>query len=630
MKKVIRKIVLSLFMFFCTFVVVNADSLYDNLQSGDIIIGNTTFRSGTWVSTTRASKAGALFNQNTGSTNLKTYFYVNKNLWYELNDATDEYRMLSSSEISEIENNLQIFYENNNGLSKTYLKNSDDGAGLILDYATNNDGVDFKLDDANVKIDKVNETVSCPIDYEFSFNVAFKYGENPNTRETYYGKCGINGLSVIAETEKKSTPLNIISVELATDEEFVNQNKVNFNGNFYEITNSLGEFEVDGRKGKYIVFDVTLDENNLRPSVYGNNYSNTNVMMKFLSNNKIRFFIDTDTYNTYSGNFVLIDGFYNKYESLSIYIRGKEKSNYNLSISEIKPSELNIKNNNQSKIKELKTIVNDNYQSKQYHYYTIGTMNVYSINDSSIAEWIATDVIFNEGVDYDALNVNISGDDNSYYYEKLSDRLRIYISNGNNNNKYNYISVSITDLSTNGNNRVYFGLSMSNYKDYNYVDYAEENNKLVEFDTSDINNISLVTIPSNYSSYYEIYFDETNKKLYYYDSIYENWPLIKNSNGIYELTRNQEGQIVLSNVFAIGVRDNNNLSIINETESILDDSSMESLETYIGEDDIKIYYFFNRDMTTKEENFINNLKTLSETKTNLTVTDISTNIYNES
>ena len=49
---------------------------------------------------------------------------------------------------------------------------------------------------------------------------------------------------------------------------------------------------------------------------------------------------------------MLIDGFYNKYENLSIYIRGKEKSNYNLSISEIKPSELNIENNNQSKIKD--------------------------------------------------------------------------------------------------------------------------------------------------------------------------------------------------------------------------------------------------------------------------------------
>ena len=167
MKKVIRKIVLSLFMFFCTFVVVNADSLYDNLQSGDIIIGNTTFRSGTWVSTTRASKAGALFNQNTGSTNLKTYFYVNKNLWYELNDATDEYRMLSSSEISEIENNLKIFYENNSGLPKTYFKNNmsdTDDVGILLDYATNNESIDFKLDDANVKIDTVNETVSCPID----------------------------------------------------------------------------------------------------------------------------------------------------------------------------------------------------------------------------------------------------------------------------------------------------------------------------------------------------------------------------------------------------------------------------------------------------------------------------------
>ena len=120
MKNKIIKLIFSFIISFSFISFVDAQGIYDNVKNGDIIIGNTAFRSGTWISATRAGKAGALFNQNTGSTNLKTYKYINKNLWYELNEETDEYTILNSSEISEIENNLRIYYINNNSIMNTY------------------------------------------------------------------------------------------------------------------------------------------------------------------------------------------------------------------------------------------------------------------------------------------------------------------------------------------------------------------------------------------------------------------------------------------------------------------------------------------------------------------------------
>lgn len=338
MKKVIRKIVLSLFMFFCTFVVVNADSLYDNLQSGDIIIGNTTFRSGTWVSTTRASKAGALFNQNTGSTNLKTYFYVNKNLWYELNDATDEYRMLSSSEISEIENNLKIFYENNTPLIHTYKVDSQNFYGKRV----------TEISSKNVTFDTNYENVTCP--YGEKFEVSFLVlPAGDNKYEYYDAYCGLDNVFYFNNKDKGYYGLNILEVNKSGG----TNNDDNVFNNVYNNLDDDNNFEIqvsvldnlkdapDGYtygKGKFIglniEFDDNFDGNSDRLSYskggkYYHLYSTSNVnytLYDYEDGSLYTLFLDLSSFDE-KANFIITDDFGN-YQTFTIKYKLFNQNNY--------------------------------------------------------------------------------------------------------------------------------------------------------------------------------------------------------------------------------------------------------------------------------------------------------------
>ena len=121
MKNKIIKLIFSFIISFSFISFVDAQGIYDNVKNGDIIIGNTAFRSGTWISATRAGKAGALFTKNTSSIDVKTYKVITTNLWYELDDD-GQYRKLEDYELDELENNLKIFYENNNPINIKYDK----------------------------------------------------------------------------------------------------------------------------------------------------------------------------------------------------------------------------------------------------------------------------------------------------------------------------------------------------------------------------------------------------------------------------------------------------------------------------------------------------------------------------
>lgn len=643
MNNKIKKVLMAFIMFFAFGMTTNALSS-SILSKGDIVIGNTVFHEDTWISAARASKAGALFTKNNiGDTNIYIYYYVNDNLIYVYNESEEKYNLLSEEEINNLNTNLNIYYENNEGLLNTYQKTDeeDDSVDILLNYVTDDENYNIELDDKNVVVDTTNETITCPYEYEFTFKVNFKNAVESESSEQFYGYCGINGFTLVNEYEKNLAPLDVVSVELASDENFINQNKLEYNGSYYKINDNLQEFMVDGQTGKYVVFDITLNENSVQPEVYENNYSNMNVKTKYIGKNKVRCFISTETYSTYSGNFVLVDGYHNTYKTVNIYIMPKDKGNYDLSVINVQPSELSVENNNQSKISELKTIskeskANDSQgneitlQYNDYHYYVVGDLVSYQIEGLNLnaKEWIATDIKFNDGVDYDSLNVNISaGSSNNYYYEKLSDRLRIYIAPSTTSSTINYnnIYVSIHDLSTTGNNHIYFELSFSSYKSKNSVDYNYEKNEIVEFNRNEDDTVSLIKIDSNVSLYFNTYFNERTKKLYYADFDSNYFPLMKNNSGIQTLYKDENELIKLSDVFAVVLRPDFGISTISDKDLNIITSG--SLENYIGEDDVKIYYFFNREKTEEETKFINDLETLSQEKTNFVISDISSTIY---
>ena len=93
MKKNISLIVLSILTFFAFSITSNAANI-NGLNSGDIIIGSTKFNSGTWISSSRAAKAGALYSNITGNYDIKTYYYVAPVVIYEI-DEEGQNKLLS-------------------------------------------------------------------------------------------------------------------------------------------------------------------------------------------------------------------------------------------------------------------------------------------------------------------------------------------------------------------------------------------------------------------------------------------------------------------------------------------------------------------------------------------------------
>ena len=100
---------------------------------------------------------------------------------------------------------------------------------------------------------------------------------------------------------------------------------------------------------------------------------------------------------------------------------------------------------------------------------------------------------------------------------------------------------------------------------------------------------------------------------------------MKNNIGIQTLYKDENELIKLSDVFAVVLRPDFGISTISDKDLNIITSG--SLENYIGEDDVKIYYFFNREKTEEETKFINDLETLSQEKTNFVISDISSSIY---
>ena len=157
MNNKIEKILITFIMFFAFGMITNAASS-SILTKGDIVIGNTVFHEDTWISAARASKAGALFTRNNiGDTNIYIYYYVNDNIIYVYNENEEKYNLLSEEEISNLNTNLNIYYENNEGLLNTYQKTGeeDDSVDILLHYVTDAENYNIELDDKNVVVEIV-------------------------------------------------------------------------------------------------------------------------------------------------------------------------------------------------------------------------------------------------------------------------------------------------------------------------------------------------------------------------------------------------------------------------------------------------------------------------------------------
>ena len=342
MKNKIIKLIFSFIISFSFISFVDAQGIYDNVKNGDIIIGNTTFRSGTWISATRASKAGSLFTRNTSSIDVKTYKVITTNLWYELDDD-GQYRKLEDYELEELENNLKIFYENNNPINIKYYKLENElGVPTELSFLLNlynSDDSTFIINDSNIIFDKSDSTVTCPFDYEFEFSILY----SDNTSVDYVGRCSQNDIIFEEKDLHNLIDIKINNVQIS-NVNYPNQSKISLKNsveNFYyayKVNEELETFDIIDEdlglsldENKYVMFDIKFDENN---NIYHYSFLNTEnnnelkVVSRNIDNNTIRLYvpIKSTILNTY--HFVILDNYRQNYKDLYIDIDDKKDNIY--------------------------------------------------------------------------------------------------------------------------------------------------------------------------------------------------------------------------------------------------------------------------------------------------------------
>lgn len=329
MYKNIKKLILSL-MVFCGFNgIVNAESIYDHLSSGDIIIGNTTFNSGTWISATRASKAGSLYTLNSGNSDVKTYIFINQNVWYELDQTTETYRTLNKTEIRNIESNLNVYYNNNEPLDVTFSYENTTFEETLLE--------EFGLfPNENLKIDTINKTVTC----KYGTIIENKFTPYDQVEYGYSVKC-VNSLDVnyfdSTSPHTKSLEIKEITVPTAarlstlTEEEeeaFIAQNYITADyktWNIGEIKNNFLTITTDTEltyAQNFVVVELKfIDENDISyisALPYTDDVFLNLETLKIYEDNSI--IVGLDAFENDMYTLILIDELYNKIIKLHINI----------------------------------------------------------------------------------------------------------------------------------------------------------------------------------------------------------------------------------------------------------------------------------------------------------------------
>lgn len=372
MKKVLLLIIFS-FSFFFVNNVVNAET---ELSSGDVIIGYTKFDENTWISASRAAKAGSLYTKEAGDIFVRTFIYIDEDVWYEMDSEFGGYYLLEGEELENVKENLKIYYYNNEPIKMIY-----DITELVVnhDYLIN----EFEISNITheyVSYDEVEQTFTCPYGDAFVFDLSFVDAEMRNVTQKYVGECGEN----IKFTEYgmySTSELKIDYIQMATSEsENNNQGKFveaeymlneNNNEHYYTIK-TLGELNEYSpypyeSSRKWIGFTVNFSAYNV-----GYNYDVYSSGLDFYveyETDHMNIYIDTESFDSrlHNNRIIIMDNKYNKQEYINInYLPFNE----DLSIDYVADGEINyisgVYKNHEENTFELVESSNGNQQIFYY------------------------------------------------------------------------------------------------------------------------------------------------------------------------------------------------------------------------------------------------------------------------
>ena len=616
MKKIIKNLVLSFILFFSFTCFVNAEGIYDYLDSEDIIIGNTIFKTDTWISANRAAKAGALYAKNMEDTNVYTLLYIDEDLWFIYDEDEEEYTQLDQETIALVEEYLSLYYINNEPMLHTYNAYYEEteeepitnDAYWFLDMYGSEYGVEF--DDDEVTVDLDNGTITCPYEKEFDFTL-------DNGSVNGVGVCGLDDFYFYyVHNEPESVPLELESIVLS--EEGENQDKVteldsysNKNKNI-KITSPFDQTGNEWEDKTEISFDVEFNQNVYQWNLFQSGNVDYNVEPTSDSN-VLRVTLNIDDTQNNSIRFAYIDNLSNTYEIFIINIEALDLPDFDLRISDISVSEIDGENNQGNVLDFDYTEESYNYNQNHYNYNyeallsSKGDLLGYYLNERvGYGEWIALDLTFNEGVDLS--RITTTENNNEFYMEAVDDVLRLYVRPNegiNLNFDYKY---------TKGNRHVHMYINQVNYDENNYIEL--NNGFISEYDVYSVND-DLFIEPSDVNRR-SLYYDEDNNRLYFATD--HNTFMFRDNNSLVGYRRGYDQELqeeAWESAEIVGVFYYSNMggyNIVTDLNEVIND--------YSGETGI-LYYFFNRDLTNEETEALNEISNLD----NINIVDYSENVY---
>jgi len=337
-KNILKFISLSLFVFLGSMLTVSAGTtVEENVYPGDIIIGNSTFTRGTWISATRASKAGSLYTLNNGDANVKTYVCINEDLWYELDEDTEEYRALSEEEVIDLVENHNIYYTDGDPVRVTYpIKQEVSHTEIVL----SNPKTIYAED---LIFDGINRTVTCNYGEIYKVEDAVFGDETFTYTVTYDLKCD-EDLMLYDEGYYDAKPIEVVSVSIPSNPEnshlgieFTNQDKVTleYDETYNQITISLNE-KIDS-SNPYIAFDIKLADENMfnfgvLDPVFGLSDNLTSAV--YDDESLIRFTLRVDDqFVSNFGEFLILDHIFDTFMRFQVIVKPLERSQTDLTLT---------------------------------------------------------------------------------------------------------------------------------------------------------------------------------------------------------------------------------------------------------------------------------------------------------
>lgn len=495
---------------------VNAASLESIVEPGDIIIGNTVFRSDDWISATRSSKAGALYSMNTGETEVRVFYYDDFEDWYEYNDATSKYELITVPTLSELGDIINIYYDNNEPLENTYVSSYDEELEIgndVFGFFNYLYG-DIFVEDEEVIIDYENETITCPYQKVFDFEVV----ENNEPME-FKGVCGVDDFEFYPSEFYNLQKMKIVNIEKTDSrDELINQDKVDFEYDSYDyirfqINEPIEETSVNiaydensGEElfGNIFAFDITFEENNvcymyefMSMDPYIQNYT-----VHCLDDNTMRVYLDLQSYGNTYFSFMLLDYEFEAYKNINIYSDGLDMPMKEITFDE------NATTNNSTIYSIIEENEVDEYGQVHVNVNTIGNFETNS-HDGVEGKWIAIDFMFENYVPEHQVSVNAYQDFNSY--EHLGDGVRVYLNMDNEQHKQIPLNIHV---SYNNNATTYY-LHINNFEEDKYIEnFTSPIEKIYVDMVNEDNSFYFQEVDSAYSHQYLLKDDE-NSRLYY-------------------------------------------------------------------------------------------------------------------